>query len=810
MGYSELPFGAIANAQILSGGYSAEFGRATGGVVNITTKSGTNRWEMGASVQWSPASMRAAERDTDYPNTGANPLTDGKLRIYKHANTTSSVTNSVFAGGPLVKDRLFMFAALEAQRVQSGAVNATSDTPVTTAGYTDTVSTTPRYLLKIDYAITDDHHLELTRIHDRTRTDARYFGFNYTTLQHDNVQKGGMHWVNCCGGADTGGDDTILKYTGYLSDDLTATALIGQSRTVHSQTPDGYDPTLRQTTSSAATRVPGLTYPNPQTFRGFFPADGSGDTQKAVRLDLEYVLGSHTLRAGIDTIRVASVVGNTSAGGGQWSYRKFNDPNSKPFGATESVAQGGGYGTQGYWVNFAVIGDASQPHSQQAAQYIEDRYQLGRNLLLSFGLRNEQFTNYNSSDAPVLSQRHQLAPRFGTSWDVNGDASFKLFANAGRYHLPLPTNVARFVAGNVLGTGHAYTYTGVDPATGAPTGLHEISGVVSVNNAFGQPKDPTQGVARDMKPLYQDELAFGFEKAFSPTMTAGVMFTYRTLRSTNDDWCDQRPIDAWGVRHHVDTSKFSFACAVINPGADNTLLLDLGGDGKLVRVDLTAADMGFAPLKRIYTALNIFAEHPLHNGWFGRINYTYSRSKGNSEGQVDSSLGGYVALTGNWDMREVMQGADGYLPNDHTHVFKAFGYTQLTPEWTLGTNLALTSGRPRNCFGNYPAALVAPGDTMASSYGSSYFYCNGVPSPRGSRGRLPWDVQLDMNLAYAPAIVKGLKLKADVANLLNRQTVLSQTETYNADDTISPSYQGVTGRAAPRALRLSAEFRQTF
>lgn len=54
VGASELPFNSIAQAQILSGGYSAEFGRSTGGVINITTKSGTNNWEFGGSVNYTP------------------------------------------------------------------------------------------------------------------------------------------------------------------------------------------------------------------------------------------------------------------------------------------------------------------------------------------------------------------------------------------------------------------------------------------------------------------------------------------------------------------------------------------------------------------------------------------------------------------------------------------------------------------------------------------------------------------------------------------------------------------------------------
>src|SRR5699024_11206535 len=58
------------------------------------------------------------------------------------------------------------------------------------------------------------------------------------------------------------------------------------------------------------------------------------------------------------------------------------------------------------------------------------------------GLRNEQFKNYNGMGEVYSKQRHQLAPRLGLSWDVFGDSSFKVYANAGRYHLAIPASTA--------------------------------------------------------------------------------------------------------------------------------------------------------------------------------------------------------------------------------------------------------------------------------------------------------------------------------------------------------------------------------
>src|SRR6185312_16251288 len=42
--FAAIPFQAIAQQQVKTGGYGAEFGRALGGVVNIVTKRGTNEF----------------------------------------------------------------------------------------------------------------------------------------------------------------------------------------------------------------------------------------------------------------------------------------------------------------------------------------------------------------------------------------------------------------------------------------------------------------------------------------------------------------------------------------------------------------------------------------------------------------------------------------------------------------------------------------------------------------------------------------------------------------------------------------------
>ena len=101
---------------------------------------------------------------------------------------------------------------------------------------------------------------------------------------------------------------------------------------------------------------------------------------------------------------------------------------------------------------------------EQTAYYLKDRWQVSDNVLLELGVRNEQFTNYNSAGVAFIDLEDQWAPRLGATWDVFGDSSTKLYASAGRYHLALPNNVARRGADGATNTSEAFVYTEIGRA----------------------------------------------------------------------------------------------------------------------------------------------------------------------------------------------------------------------------------------------------------------------------------------------------------------------------------------------------------
>lgn len=837
VGFSSLPFGAVSQAQILTGGYGAEFGRSTGGVVNVTTKSGTDTWEAGIAVSFQPKDFRDNRRNIVYPKvtTGSR---EGQVRQWLQDDTQSALTTSAYVGGPLIKDKLYMFVAAEQQETKFSGVRVTDNDATSGAvGWQERKLTQPKLLGKLDWNITNDHHLEYTLIRDEPKDDRKYYGFDYATKTHNNVLGGGVTY-KAYGplpiAAETGGNVDILKYTGNFGDRLIVTAVAGRSKIDVAQNLLGYNPAFPLI--SIIDPAPGINYVSNQTVNDNVLAPGAKNKTSGYRLDLEYKLNNqHTLRGGIDKVKLDSYSGEITPGGIEWRYQ--SDPCGQPLAIPGSPLAPTNLrsGATCYYVYSHYFKAANPAKVDQSAVYIEDRWQVTKDVLLSLGLRNEQFKNYNEVGQAFVQQSKQIEPRIGAAWDLKGDSSVKLFGNAGRYHLQLPANVAIRGAGASSFLDQYYSYTGVDPATGAPTGKVALGPQFSPDGETGLPKDLGYVAAKNLKSHYQDELAFGFEMAASRALNIGAKVTYRKLQNTLEDWCDPRPFKKWAADHGVNTDRFDgkrafaglvapFSCATINPGVTNTFDLDIDGNGTLEHVVLSPKDMAggqstndgdvMPKASRKYLALDLFAEHPFDGKWYGKVMYTWSRSTGNTEGQLNSDLGqADPAATVSFDYKELMEYSSGSLPNDRTHVIKAFGYYALTPELAFGGNLTVASGRPKTCLGKYPD----PANEAGQAYGANLFHYCGAdplnpsagaqsPSLRGAAGRFPWQHTLDVNMAYKPQALPGFTAKVDVFNLNGAQTEVQRR------DRATPAnrYGIVEAYTAPRSVKLTASYERKF
>jgi hypothetical protein len=766
-----------------------------------------------------------------------------------------------------VKDKAFFYFSgeienrdIEGPRSFNNA-SGTSNTQGPT-GWHDREIDVPRWLAKVDWNIIDGHTLEFTGVSDVRKEDRLEYGYYYTAARSDpddlalpNNTKG-----NVANGGHTfeeGGELFIGRYTGALMDNLILTALYGTQKNDHKDAPFQYNPsvtTVRDDTA-AANRIAGA-YTVIDDPKAFDETDG-------YRIDLEWLTGAHSVRVGYDVQNLEYKDGRVTSGPGYiWIYDETT--------AADGCIPGSGgacLGGPGEFVQKVVSALGGTFTTDQYAYFIEDKWQVTDNVLLSLGLRNENFENYNADKVIFLDQTDQWAPRVGVTWDVFGDASLRTFANAGRYHLAIPLNVAFRQVGGSTNTTQYFSFTSVDPNTFEPIGTADIgSGPFSPNQEYGQARDPDLAAAQGLESYYQDELSLGLESKLMPSLVGGARFIYRELGSQIDDNCDSRPAYNWAVSHgyvsDTDTSDLYSGdaygdvqpgdagpnglddraeyigaqlaqCRIINPGESNKLLfedIDADADGVAdatptkFAANISAAEWGLPKLDRTYEGLDLFLEHPMRDNWYGKLDWTISRNQGNAEGQLLSDIGQQdVSVTLNWDHPELMKGANGYLPNDRRHQIKAWGFYQFSPEWRASLTMTAMSGRPKSATGVYggtPLLDVEPsavGTCDAQCYYSTYvdyggqFYrfVNGEASPRGTAGRLPWTTTFDAGASYAPNILKNqLKVAVDVFNVFNTQKAQSQIDIVENLAVGQPYHSGnrYLGYNAPRSVRFSVRY----
>jgi len=817
LGSTELPYDAIAQAQVLTSGYGVEFGRATGGVVNIVTKRGTNEWKAGGSVIWSPDSARKSETNIRYEKVGTS--LDGELYQNRADRKDDQVTYNLYASGPIVKDKLFFYVGGEFRDREVESYVARSGS---TSGFTEHSIETPRWIAKIDWNINDNHSVELTAISDVTKETQKSYSYAYTQAQAnananatgevlDVFQRGKKR--NAGYYYEDGGELYIAKYTGYLTDTLTLTAMYGEQEQVHIATPWGYDPSV--------TYVSGTPYAgaNPIRFGNVAQlADPDAfDKTKGGRIDLAWELGDHSLRLGYDRQDATSRTGETTAGPGyRWLY-DYGTPNEAIQGAGGAIAP-----ANGQWVERIIYNNGGEFDTEQYAYYLEDQWRVTDNFLLSLGVRNENFINYNGDGVAFLKGKDQWAPRVGFSWDVFGDSSLKVFGNAGRYHLTVPATVAARGASGSTYTIEYFAYDGIDPNTGAPLNAVSISpnGPYSSNSEYGQAPDPKTISANGLKPYFQDELVLGFEKQLSEKFSGGVRYVYRELGSMIDDSCDPRPVRNWGLANGFSPEEAenlwtnnTSGCRFINPGQANSFTVyDDAGNAHIANI--SKADMLYPEMVRKYHSLDFFLEHPFDGKVYYRIDYTWSHNYGNGEGMTNSDIGQDVAqaaATQAWDHAEQAEGAYGNLPNDRRHQIKAFGYYQVNDEWMVSGTFKAYSGRPKDCNGYYNGVNAHDDYTLDNVLypGPYYWFCNNEPSPRGSHGNLPWTATIDLGVSYAPNFAGGkLKFGLDVFNVLNRQVVQNRIvygENGGPGVPYSQAFRAISYNA-PRSMRFAIRY----
>jgi len=826
--FADIPFDAIAEQQVKTGGYGAEYGRSLGGVISIVSKRGTNEWKGGVSAYWTPSSLKEHGRDVFSRDPDVAASADPYF-VYRSANESDQLSYNIYGGGPLIKDRLFVFGLIQGRKDSSDTYGQTTSLA--------SESSEPNGMVKLDWNITDNHLLEFTGVYNKVEDE-------YTSYVNPNGIPTGEHGAKVADYTITnGGEVYIAKYTGYLTDNFTLSAMAGHLKidnNFQSLLPGGECPPIYDSRDANISLNP-IGCWNPAQFTIRDPAFGGGpdqDERRAYRLDAEWRVGDHNLRFGLDQEKfTSSAAGRSYSGGGNY-YRYFN----------AGTLFGPDYAFLGDLVRVrTTFSESGSFEVINQAAYVEDNWQVTDNVLLYAGLRAETFENKNAVGQTFVESDTLLAPRLGFSWDVNGDSTFKVFGNAGRYYIPVASNTN--VRGSVAeeSTEVWYFLDGIDPATGLP--IYDPNNVLfplEVNGSRTAP-DPRTVAANNLDPMYQDEYILGFQHQMGGNWSLGMRAIMRKVKAGMDDVCSHNGFNQWAADNGFDPN-FALdgdgidmaGCFLLNPGVDVTMALDPDNNGTLDVYTVPASYIGLPEYQRKYHAVELFWEKAKSNGWYLQGSYTLAKSKGNVEGYVNSTLEQDDAgITQDFDFPAFEDGAYGYLPNDRRHTLKLFGAYDITDEWTVSANLLVQSGRPVSCNGFIPVgALQIPGPDAGtiSAYSGSSFYCldptgsiiDRQPGPddllntaddvlthyslgnRGDRGRTPWTKTFDVGVGYTPNWADGkLNLQIKVFNVLNSQTVTEYNESstsFRTQRVEDADFLNHVNYQTPRSVRFTARY----
>lgn len=726
LGAVSVPFDFYDTVEVKNGGFQAEFGRTTGGVVNATTKSGSNEFKGGLTFSWEPQDLRS-----NSPNT---LFADNDAREFDRFDTIAQLS------GPIIKDRLFFYAIYNSRSVTTkqattAIANNNLTAPVLGTGYLIDRSDSPFWGAKVDAIITDGHRLEATIFDTRSLTQRDTYG---TAAQASaaNAARGGRRYNPLTNDPGTfaastvfrsGGLNYVGRYTGQFTNWLTISAAYGRNKdrdTTESTTPDLPSVTDQRSGTSVAI---GNTTANNTTNR---------DEREFYRADVDLyfnLLGTHHVRGGYDRENLTSNIVTQSSGIGQITL--INGTANDPVGITT-----------GQYAQIRFFKNGGEFKSQNEAFYIQDNWSLLENRVnLSLGLRNDRFTNRNIAGVPFYKSGDQWGPRLGFTADPIGDGRTKVFGSFGRYFLPVAANTNNRLGGAELDFNSYYRFTGLD-ANNVPilsTQLAPVGGRQCLNGVTGTciitsdgvPIPAESGISQNLKSQSMDEYIIGIERRFGQYFRVNLFGTMRDLNEALDDTAIDRVVRNYCNANNLnrpnadgDTCQDIFSgthqYVLFNPGSPITAILSDPINGETTRrtVTFTAEQLGYPKAVRKYRAVTLQATREWDGKWGGEVSYTWSSLKGNTEGSVRSDNGQADAgATSDFDLIGLADGTFGFGPNHRRHNFKAYGSYALTDWLTLGVNGQIQSPRKYGCLGTVPPSRDPE---AAAIYGAVGTYCN--------------------------------------------------------------------------------------
>lgn len=615
---------SMAEYQVQTHQYGAEYGGSTGVVVNSVTKSGSNK-----------ISGRAFE----YFQSNKLEATDFFLKKAGEDNPESG--SNVFGGsvgGPLVKNKFFYFANMEYDRAHEAANLSfpAIAAPLAVSYSTTTDFTGPNNFLRFDYQLNGNNSLSVRWTRERVLTVNDSIENDLAILdaaRHEN---------------DSGDQVFSASWTSVLNNRTTNELKVGHVRENLLQGPKAL---FSDTDSTSAFFDNGWKFIG---FHGLEPFDvGSQNTHpdyiagnrntysqniiRDVTFDdsLTWLKsgwgGEHTIKAGASFSRNGALPSGTAAN----FIGLITFPTDRPFNAADPTTYPFRFGISMGQFDFRVI-------DHRVGSYVSDKWTVSNKLTLNLGLR------YDWQGA-TPAEKNAFGPRLGFAYNVTGDGKTLIRGGIGKVYQYTQTPILITLAQRqVIAPTLAYDTAQVtSPAT---TGTFPVkAGDANATACLNPVAGARPGVAAIspackayLMTLRSQVLAGGLVN----TVTAGPIVDSPN-RQMQYTWAF-----SFGVKRELVRNMAVSVDYVGNRGGDLTAVIDINegpvvpATGRVTRLGVS----GFNPnnvlnlppaalaatfnqfnqeqtrsdFDTTFNSLEVELEKRFSNRWAGRVSYTFS------------------------------------------------------------------------------------------------------------------------------------------------------------------------------------------
>ncbi|MBC8043788.1 MAG: TonB-dependent receptor [Rhizobacter sp.] len=763
----DTPIGAAQNVAVLTNTYSAEFGRTSNGIVNITTKSGTNDLKGEVFYYLRPGAA------IDVPNY-FSPRTVSDAVINNGFNRNQA---GFSVGGPIVRDQTFFFFNAEISRDN---VDGFIRSP---AAALEAVVPSPSYsslfTAKLDHRWNDIHSTSL-------RGNLGLVG------------RGGRDGLGLVGFS-TQGNATTMPSAGFIQtrpavlaaikhDWATSPTSFNETRLQYSsfrwnygRAEDGGQPQviLRNADSTSVLGTVGNTS---------FVFD---DLERTVQFANTYTqsLGRHTVKGGVDLLYSDFQLYGGTNQRGAYNVRLKNNADFKAYGRIFDLSDIPSNVTVD---RYSVEAYSSAPFGVvqfMAALFVEDSFKLNERLTLNLGLRWD-FDNLTKAGGKNFDLNN-IAPRLSANYLLTPDGRSALRGGYGIFYERIVYAV----------TSDALQFTTQRAPYIAQLQILKDKGILPADAdllALTRNGDAQAIFAGANVPAYlQGKTQSQIDTALATSPAAE--WRIQNPNGLTNPYSHQFSL---GFQQQV-TDDMAFAVdGVVLLGQDLVRLIDLnapspyetsaaskigenGTPRTIADADLTRpAGVAIGGARQItmsetkgesrYYALMFNLKKILTNNYAFNIAYTLSWGLSNSDGI------NFRAQDNNDFSREW-----GYTFNDRRHVVALTGSYQFFTGTTLSLNALIQSGQAINRTvgrNNLELPAATPNDIreeerkkFGNYYGHGEQYGDGFsgnldryPGVERSSERLPATAQFDLSFAQRVSYERyGIEIRADVFNLFN-------------------------------------------